>query len=201
MSLVLQSDQVSTGERQAVSLASIHTDTRLKNKMRALKKHKNVLWNPIFNTKWHNELWEKLELQQETEKRSIDLSLAFFRGATAEELCLLTLLFTPCSAALFAAAIEEAHSSCSSGEKQTDSDYAVGKTKGACEFTSFCMHLQGYFTKVKPVDFIFLETSTAIRNYSEVTQQYQSVYKHSRLHNWKSTGALLVPIFFSWKTC
>lgn len=65
------------------------------------------------------------------------------------------------------------------------------------EFTSFCMHLQGYFTKVKPVDFIVVEISTAIPNYSEVTQQYQSIYMHLRLHNWKSTEALLVPIFFS----
>lgn len=97
--------------------------------MCALKEHKNVLWNPIFNTKWHNELWEKLELQQETEKSSVDLNPGFFRGTTAEELCLLTLLFTPGSGA-FAAAIEEAHSSRSSGEKQMDSDYAVGKTKG-----------------------------------------------------------------------
>lgn len=164
--------------------------------MCALKEHKNVLWNPIFNTKWHNELWEKLELQQKTEKSSVDLRPWFFRGATAEELCLLTRLFTQGPGA-FAAAIEEAHSSRSSGEKQRDSDYAVGKTKGVCEFTSFCMHLQGYFTKVKPADFTIVEISTAIENYSEVTQQYQSVYSHSRLHNWKSTGALLVSIFFS----
>lgn len=85
------------------------------------------------------------------------------------ELCPLTLLFTLGPGA-FAAAIEEPHSSRSSGEKQTDSDYAVGKTKGVCEITSFCMHLQGYFTKVKPADFITPETSAAIGNYSEVTQ-------------------------------
>lgn len=118
---------------------------------------------------------KKLELQQETEKSSVDLSPWFFRGATAEELCLLTLLFTRGPGA-FAAAIEEAHSSRSSGEKQRDSDYAVGKTKGVCEFTSFCMHLQGYFTKVKPADFTIVEISTAIENYSEITQQYQRAY-------------------------
>lgn len=54
--------------------------------MCALKEHKNVLWNPIFNTKWHNELWEKLELQQETEESSVDLSPGVSRGATVEKL-------------------------------------------------------------------------------------------------------------------
>jgi len=163
LSLVLQSDQVSIGERQAVSLASLHTATCLKNKTCALMEHKNVLWSPIFNNKWHNELWEKLELQQETEKNSADLSSGFCRGATAEDLCLLTLLFI-WGAGAFTAVIEEAHSSCCSGEKQMDSDYAVGKTKGVCEFTSFCMHLQRYFTNVKPAEFIIVEISAAIGN-------------------------------------
>lgn len=70
LSLVLQSDQVSAGQRHTAPLARLHTDTRLKNKVCALQEHKNALWNPIFNTKCHNELWENLELQQETEEKA-----------------------------------------------------------------------------------------------------------------------------------
>lgn len=70
----------------------------------------------------------------------------------------------------FAAAVEEAHS----GEKQTYSDYAVGKTKGICEFTSFHMYLQGCFTKVRPGDSITVEISAAIGYYSAVTFTKQS---------------------------
>lgn len=70
LSLVLQSDQVSAGQRHAAPLARLHTDTYKKNKVCPLQEHKNALWNPIFNTKCHNELWENLELQQETEEKA-----------------------------------------------------------------------------------------------------------------------------------
>lgn len=86
LSLVLQSDQVSTGQRYSAPLARLHTDTRLKHKVCALQEHKNALWNPIFNTKCHNELWDNLELHQETEEKAqLTWAQGFFRGATAED--------------------------------------------------------------------------------------------------------------------
>lgn len=122
LSLVLQSDQVSAGQRHAAPLARLHTDTRLKNKVCAIQEHKNALWNPIFNTKCHNELWENLEWQQEPEEKALlTWALGFFRGATAED---------HRSPGALTAAVEGAHSSRSSGEKQTDPDHAAGKTKG-----------------------------------------------------------------------
>lgn len=187
LSLVLQSDQASTGQRHAAPLARLHTDTRLKNKVCALQEHKNALWNPIFNTKCYNELWENLELQQETDKKAqLTWARGFFRGATAED---------HRSPGALAAAVEGAHSSRSSGEKQTDPDHTAGKTKGVCEFTSSCMHLQGYLTKVNLLDPVIVDILSATGSHSEVTEQYQGV--HSRQHYCKSTQAFPTPIFFS----
>lgn len=155
--------------------------------MCALQEHKNALWNPIFNTKCYNELWENLELQQETDKKAqLTWAQGFFRGATAED---------HRSPGALAAAVEGAHSSRSSGEKQTDPDHTAGKTKGAYEFTSSCVHLQGYLTKVNPLDPVIVDISSATRSHSEVTQQHQGA--HLRQHNCKSTQAFPAPIFFS----
>lgn len=71
----------------------------------------------------------------------------------------------------------------------------AGKTKGGWEFTSSCLHLQGYLTKVNSLDPVIADISSATGRYSEVTQQDQGV--HSRQHNCKSTQAFPAPIFFS----
>lgn len=91
------------------------------------------------------------------------------------------------------AAVEGAHSSRSSGQKQTAPDHSASKTKGGWEFTSSCLHLQGYLTKVNPLDPVIVDISPAPGSYSEVTQHYQGV--HSRQHNSKSTQACPAPIF------
>lgn len=119
-------------------------------------------------------------------KSSVDPSLGIFRCATAED---------HRSPGALTAAVEGAHSSRSSGEKQTDPDHAAGKTKGGWEFTSSCMHMQGYLTKVKPIDPVTVDISSATGSYSEVTQQYQGV--HWRQPDCKSTQAFPAPGFFS----
>lgn len=74
---------------------------------------------------------------------------------------------------------------------------AAGKTKGGWDFTSSCMHLQGYLTKVKPLDPGIVNISSPTGSFSEVTQPYQGV--HSRQHNSKSNHSFPAPVFFS--TC
>lgn len=115
-------------------------------------------------------------------KNSVDLSLGIFQRCNCRG---------SQSPGALAAAVEGAHSSRSSGEKQTDPDHAAGKTKGGWEFTSSFVHLQGYLTKVNPLDPVIVDILSA----TEVTQQYQGV--HSRQHNCKSTQAFPAPVFFS----